>query len=143
MLTIRQLIILCVMAVLFWVAALAWIRFFPDQIVDPLRGDLGFLASIPVCWLCILVARRGAALGPAQLVPGTAVVVAVATLIDAAALRWLPALYSGDEQVCRLGAAWLLWGYGLSLGIALLMQYRSADVRVGMRAPGADMVPGA
>lgn len=131
MLSIRQVVILCVVAVLFWVAALGWIRFFPAQIIDPLRGDLGFLTSIPVCWLCILAARRVAKLVPAQLVPGTAVVVALATLIDAAALRWLPALYSGSDQVCRLGAAWLLWGYGISLGIALLMQHRLTSVRIG------------
>ena len=136
MLSIRQVVILCAIAIGFWVGALAWIRFLPAQVADPWRGDLLFLASLPGCWLCILAARRLAALAPAQLVPGTAVVVAVATLIDAVALRWLPPLYSGSAQVCRLGAAWLLWGYGLSLGIALLMQHRSTIRGLASRGPG-------
>lgn len=129
MLNTRQVFILSGIAVLFWVAATAWIRFFPASIVDPFQGSIGFLTSIPICWLCVRFGRRAAGLSPEQLVPGTAVVVTVATLIDGAALRWAHLLYADSDQVCRLGAAWLLWGYGLSLGIALLMQRRSATMR--------------
>ena len=128
MLTTRQIVVLSGVAVLFWIVATAWIRFFPTAITDPLRGGLGFLFSIPVCWLCVRFGRRVAGLSSAQLVPGTALVVAVATLIDAAALRWAHGLYApaaaAGDPLFRLGAAWLLWGYGLSLGIALLMQHR-------------------
>ncbi|MGI4744531.1 MAG: DUF5367 family protein [Janthinobacterium lividum] len=116
--------ILSAIALLFWVVAAAWIHFFPAAIVDPLQGSIGFLTSIPVCWLCILLARRAAMLSREQLVSGTAVVVAVAMLIDASVLHWAPGVYSDNEAVRRLGAAWLLWGYGISLGIALLMQHR-------------------
>lgn len=125
MLATRQVAILAGFALLFWIAATAWIRCFPQQLVGPLDGAAGFLASIPACWLCIQAARRVARLSPEQLVAGTAVVVAVATLVDAAALRWAPGLYADSDRVCRLGAAWLLWGYGVSLGIALLMQRRA------------------
>jgi hypothetical protein len=126
MLSVRQVLILSSVAVLFWIAATAFIRFLPAMVIDPLQGSLGFLTSIPVCWLCVRFGRRVAGLSAAQLVPGTALVVAVATLIDGAALRWAHRLYSDNDAVCRLGAAWLLWGYGISLGIALLMQHRMA-----------------
>jgi len=125
MLSARQVTILSAIALLFWIVAAAWIRVFPAAIIDPLQGSIGFLTSIPVCWLCIRLARRVAVLSPEQLVSGTAVVVALAMLIDASVLRWAPGVYSDSEEVRRLGAAWLLWGYGISLGIALLMQYRS------------------
>ena len=131
MLTARQVLILSGVAVLYWIAATAWIRLFPAGLVDPLQGDLGFLTSIPVCWLCVLVGKRAATLSAEQLVPGTALVVAVAALIDASVLRWAHLVYADSEQVCRLGAAWLLWGYGLSLGIALLMRRRLATVLGG------------
>lgn len=128
MLSPRQIVILSAIAALFWLAATAWIRLCPAALTDPWRGSLGFIASIPVCWLCVRFGRRAADLSPAQLVPGTAVVVAVAALIDASALRWAPFLYVGSAtdsaRLFRLGSAWLLWGYGLSLGIALLMQQR-------------------
>ncbi len=135
MLGARQVLILSGIAALFWIAATAWIRWFPSALVDPLQGGLGFLFSIPVCWLCVHLGRRAASLSAEQLVPGTAVVVAVATLIDAVALRWAHLLYADSEQTCRLGAAWLLWGYGVSLGIALLMRHRLAVVGAGTPRP--------
>ena len=122
----RQVAILAGLGLLFWIGAAAWIRCFPQWLEDPFYCAMLFLVSVPACWLCILAARRLARLSRDQLVAGTAVVVAVATLIDAAALRWTPGVYAGGDLVRRLGAAWLLWGYGVSLGIALLMQRRSA-----------------
>lgn len=132
MLGARQVLILSGIAVLFWIAATAWIRWYPATLLDPLQGGLGFVFSIPVCWLCVRLGRRAASLSAEQLVPGTAVVVTVATLIDAAALRWAHLLYAESEQVCRLGAAWLLWGYGASLGIALLMRHRATVAEAGV-----------
>ncbi len=125
MLATRQVAVLAGLGLLFWIGATAWIRWFPQWLVDPLDGGIVFLVSVPACWLCILAARRVAQLSPEQLVVGTAVVVAVATLIDASALRWMPGVYAGSDLVRRLGAAWLFWGYGVSLGIALLMQRRT------------------
>ncbi len=127
MLTRRQVPILVLVATLFWVGATAWIRFFPDGVTDPARGDLGFVVSLPVCWLCVHLGRRWAGLAREQLVAGTALVVAVAALIDASALRWASGIYGEGDLIARLGAAWLLWGYGLSLAIALLMARRRAE----------------
>ena len=125
MLATRQVAILAGLGLLFWIAATAWIRCFPQWFEDPLECAVVFLVSAPACWRCIVAAQRVARLSREQLVAGTAVVVAVATLIDAVALRWTPDVYAGSDLVRRLGAAWLLWGYGVSLGIALLMQRRA------------------
>jgi hypothetical protein len=40
-------------------------------------------------------------------------------MIDAVALLWFSWVYGTDEKTMRLAAAWLLWGYGISLVIAL------------------------
>jgi hypothetical protein len=45
-------------------------------------------------------------------------------MLDGFVLRWLPATYGSSEIALRVGAAWLLWGYGVSLAIALLMASR-------------------
>ena len=123
MLTLKQIKILSLFTVLLWVVATSSIRCFPRSFTDPVAGDIGFAISIPACWLCVRGARRWARLGPDQLVAGTAFVVAFAMLIDATALRWMHALYSSDEAgpLFRLCSAWLLWGYGVSLAIALAM----------------------
>lgn len=122
MLDRRQCTVLVLFAVLFWGGATAWIRLVPASLQDTPRGDLGFLTSIPVCWLCVLLVRNRARLAASQLVPGAALVVAVATLIDASALRWAPSVYGTDDHLLRLGAAWLLWNHGLTLVIAFAMQ---------------------
>ena len=119
MLKRRQLVILAAAGIVFWLVDIAWIRLLPIFIVNPLGGDLGFLLSVPVAWLCVLVCRRLAGLSGSQLVPGVTLLVVVAALLHAGALRWAPGLYRGDEAG-RLGGAWLLWIYGLILGSALL-----------------------
>ncbi len=58
------------------------------------------------------------------------VVGALAMMIDGVALRWFPGVYGSDPVVLRLGAAWLLWGYGVSLGIAVIMAARQVTRRL-------------
>ncbi len=126
MLTSRQFRLLSVAAIALWALATASIRYFPSAVTDPLAGNIGFVTSVPVFWLCVVVTRRWARLTREQLVAGTAFVVALAMLIDASALRWVHVVYSdtGAGDLFRLGSAWLLWGYGISLVIALVMANR-------------------
>ena len=41
------------------------------------------------------------------------------------ALRWFSTVYSLNDTTVRLGAAWLLWGYGVALGVAVVMAARA------------------
>ncbi len=139
MLSIRQLKILTLFAVLLWVLATASIRYFPGSFTNPVAGNIGFIVSIPICWWCVLAARRWAGLAHDQLVAGTAFVAALAMLFDASALRWMHAVYSTDDAgtLFRLCSAWLLWGYGVSLAIALVMASgRSREARSTLKSIG-------
>ncbi len=120
MLDTRRLVVLCASGALFWLADVSWIRFVPVFVIDPVWGDVGFLLSIPLGWMCVRFCQRQARLDGVQLVPGVTLLVVVAALFHAVALRWAPFLYGGDHAG-RLGSAWLLWIYGLILGSALLM----------------------
>ena len=120
MLDRRQVVVLVGTGMGFWLADAAWIRLLPIFVVSPVWGDVGFLLSVPVAWVCVRVVLRLAGLAAGQLVAGTAVMVVVAALIHAVAFRWVPDLY-GDDHTGRLGAAWLLWIYGLLVAFALLM----------------------
>ena len=102
-----------------WVLATLYIHFVPSAFTSPLQSALGFLTAVPIGWLCIRLVRRSAKLDRRQLVSGTALVGAVAMMIDGLALRFFPQIYSSNPDVFRPVSAWLLWGYGVSLAIAL------------------------
>ena len=129
MLDTRQSAMLCAGGALFWLVDVAWIRLAPAFVVDSFWGDVGFLLSVPLAVLCVRLCQRLAGLGGAQLVAGATLLVGVAALLHALALRWAPALYGGDHAG-RLGSAWLLWIYGLILGFALVLGGRSQRVRI-------------
>ena len=124
MLRPRQIVVCGSLAVAFWMLATLCIRLNPGSVGDGLQGDVGFVTSIPVCWLCIWLTCRLAKLEPHQILAGCMVVLGDAMLIDGIALRWFHGVYSIDDQIGRLGAAWLLWGYGVSAWIALLIAGR-------------------
>ncbi len=121
MLSARQIWVCSALAVLFWVVATLAVHVSPGSITGPISGPAAFVISIPVGWLCVRLTRRAARLDASQIAAACLLVVAVATCIDGGALRYLPGLYAADERTCRLAAAWLLWGYGVSGFAALVM----------------------
>lgn len=121
MLAPSQALKLVLVSLALWVAATLYIRLFPSAMLDPVMGGLSFLTTFLFAWLSIVFIRAVAGLNADQLIAGVSVVGTVAMMIDGAVLHWWPAIYGESDTVVRLGAAWLLWGYGVSLGIALLM----------------------
>ncbi len=124
MLQSRQIAICGSLAVAFWGLATLCIRFDPAAVTTGLRGDLAFALSIPVCWLSIRLTCRMARLQPDQILAGCMLVLGEAMLIDGIALRWFAFVYGVNDEVARTGAAWLLWGYGLSAWIAFVLAQR-------------------
>ncbi|MBO1358757.1 DUF5367 family protein [Acetobacter sacchari] len=123
----RQIIICIALALLFWGLATTYLHYLPGSLTG-WRGDVGFLTSVPVALYCIWAVRRYAGLTREQLPSGALVVLGVAMLCDATALRWFSSLYSTDDRVCRVASAWLLWGYGVSaLGALFFAWRRQAD----------------
>ncbi|HEV2533202.1 hypothetical protein [Phenylobacterium sp.] len=131
MLRPSQIAILTLVGLAFWAAATVSIRWSAYGLLDPTRGALMFATALPVGWLSVRATRSAARLAREQLAAGVLLAGAVAMLVDGAALRWAPQVYGDTEQLVRLGAAWLLWGYGVSLVLALIMS----------RAPAAATPP--
>ncbi|TCS12855.1 DUF5367 family protein [Caulobacter sp. BK020] len=109
----------------FWALATLYIRLLPNALINPLQGSMGFVTTLPVAWLSVWLTKVLARLAPNQLLSGVAFVGATAMMIDGVALRWFSDLYGSDPLAVRLGAAWLLWGYGVSMAVALTMVLRS------------------
>lgn len=134
MLTPTQALRLTALAAVLWFAATAYIRLWPAALIDPVMGPMGFVTTFPMAWLSIWLVLRLGGLTPRQLPAGAALVGGLAMVIDGAALRFAPQAYGTQETVLRLGAAWLLWGYGVSLIIALLWARRSAMIERSVAA---------
>ena len=132
MLRTGQLAVCAVLAGAFWGVATLIIRLDPGAVSDGLRGDLGFVTSVPASWFCVWLTCRLAKLEPPQVLAGCMVVLGDAMLIDGVALRWFHSVYGAGDHVARTGAAWLLWGYGLSAWVALAIAERK--IRVPARA---------
>jgi hypothetical protein len=104
-----------------WALATLYIHFLPTAFTSPIHSAMSFITAVPIGWLSVRFVRRCARLARSQLVAGTAWVAAVAMTIDGLALRFFPWVYSTDLAVFRPASAWLLWGYGVSLAMALRM----------------------
>ena len=126
--TASQTLRLTILSVALWIAATAYIRLWPAALTDPVTGPLGFVTTFPMAWLSVWLVLKLGGLAPRDLPTGAAIVGGLAMMIDGAALRFAPAVYGNNETVLRLGAAWLLWGYGVSFAIALFWARRSAMV---------------
>jgi hypothetical protein len=124
-----RLAILVVLGLGLWLLATLYIHFVPSAFTSPLHSALSFVTALPIGWLSIQLVRRCGRLARAQLVAGTALVGAVAMAIDGLALRFFPQVYSTNLEVFRPASAWLLWGYGVSLAIALWLGREIKSVR--------------
>ena len=124
MLRPRQVVVCAALAIAYWALAALSIRLDPAAVAPGLRGDLTFVTSIAASWLCVWLVCRLAKLEPHQILAGTMVVLGDAMMIDAVALRWFPSVYGTDDQLIRTDSAWLLWGYGISAWIALVLARR-------------------
>lgn len=124
MLRPRQVVICAALAGVYWILATLCIRLDPGGVAPGLRGDLSFATSVFASWFCVWLVCRLAKLEPHQILAGAMVVLGDAMLIDGAALRWFPTVYGVDDHLARTGAAWLLWGYGISAWIAFMIAER-------------------
>jgi hypothetical protein len=125
MLSKTQICLLMSLGIALWALVTLNIRLRPDSLLDPIHGLIPFVAA-PLggflsVWLCKVVGRLSAN----QLLPGVALVGAVAMMMDGAALKWFSGVYGFDEKILRLAAAGLLWGYGVAFFVAVVWAARS------------------
>jgi hypothetical protein len=113
--------VLIILGAVFWALATAQIRWMPGSITGPVSGVISFLISVPIGWLSVRITRRCASLSLEQLPAGLLLAGGTAMMIDGAVLHWAPRVYGQVDTSIRLGAAWLLWGYGVAFAITVLM----------------------
>jgi hypothetical protein len=125
MLRKTQISLLVLLAIALWILVTLNIRLRPDSLLDPIRGSIPFVAAPLGGWLSVWLCKFVGKLSTDQLLPGVVLVGAVAMMMDGAALKWFSGVYGFDEKILRLGAAGLLWGYGVALVVAVIWTARS------------------
>ena len=132
MLRKTQIFLLVSLGIALWLLVTVNIRLRPDAIVDPIRGLVPFVAAPLGGWLSVWLCKLVGRLTAEQLLPGVALVGAVAMMMDGAALKWFSGLYGFDEKMLRVAAAGLLWGYGVAFAGAVIW---AARLRPATKAP--------
>jgi hypothetical protein len=118
----QQLLVVSSLGVLFWFVFAMLIQL--GNRLGTFGGAIGamtFLGSIPVAWLLILVIKTMAGLTTGQIFTGLGISSAIAGLCDGIALTWHPSLYGSEASTALLGAAYILWGVGVILILAYVM----------------------
>ena len=120
MLSTKQISISIGLGVFFWYVFAIVIQFTPMFFDQGIAQAALFVASIPVVWLVVSLLIFLATLSSSQTLSGIGVAVASASLCDGLAITWLGSLYGDNDLHIRLGAAYILWGVGLFLAVALV-----------------------
>lgn len=120
MLRKNQIWLLILLGIAFWAVVMVNIRLRPQAVLDPIQGLVPFIAAPLLGWLSVALCKRIGKLSAEQLLPGVAVTGAVAMMIDGVVLKWWSGLYGMDEQLLRVAAAGLLWGYGVAFVVAVI-----------------------
>ena len=117
MLTPRQVLRLAPAGAVLWFVFALLLGAVPGLLDGSARNALAFAAAVPVAWVLVRGLERLADLRGTAIVPGVALALLVALLLDGVAVTWFDGLYGGHA---RLAAAYILWGSGLILAGGLL-----------------------
>ena len=117
------------LGVIFWLGAALLIRFIgPYALTDgnPLRL-LMFFVTIPVTVGFLAVAKLLGKVGWHQLLRPLVIMTYTATFLDGIALTWFRTLYADSYEIALFGSALILWGVGMGLCMAYLLEQRHAN----------------
>jgi hypothetical protein len=118
----KQLLVVITLGVFFWFVFAMAIRLGNELgIFGGAIGAVTFLLSIPIAWFLILGIKAIAGLATGQIMTGLGISSATAGLCDGIALTWMPSLYGSESSAALLGAAYIIWGVGIILILAYVM----------------------
>ena len=108
-------------AVLWFIAAILLRNIGPLGAFEGGNRVLLYALTIPGTMPFIWMTQRLARLASNQIAIGIAIVTATALLLDGVAVAWFPQLYGDELAQVTSSAAAILWGAGVGLMLAFLM----------------------
>ena len=126
-LTLSKTLTLMALGAALWFAAALFFRF-GEQAGVVTGGHIWItdLALFPVTWPFVVLARKLVGAGPRDHTQIVAVATVTALFLDGTAMAQFPGLYGADLATIQRDAAAILWGAGVGLIIALVMDQMAA-----------------
>lgn len=124
-----RLFLYTVLGIIFWFGAALLVRFIgPHALTEgnPLRL-LMFVVTIPVTVGFLATAKIVGKLQWHQLLRPMVIMTYTATFLDGIALTWFRALYARSYEVALFGSALILWGVGMGLCMAYILEQRKIN----------------
>lgn len=114
---------------IFWFGAAMLVRFIgPHALTEgnPLRLMM-FVITIPITIGFLFTAKLVGKIEWHQLLRPVVVMTYTATFLDGIALTWFHTLYANSYEIAMFGGALILWGVGMGLCMAYVLEQRWAD----------------
>ncbi|TAG58763.1 MAG: hypothetical protein EAZ27_01330 [Cytophagales bacterium] len=125
-----KLITSIILGVVFWLNAALIVKFCGESVFS--EGNpkmfLFFFLAIPVTLASMFIAKFIMKSSLDELLKPVVVMTITATLLDGIALAWFRQLYSNSFEVALNGSAWILWGAGLGLLFAYILESRKIEI---------------
>lgn len=108
------------LGIVFWVSGVLIIRFFGSPLFDRSHPWLLllFVASIPLYWVVVKMIAVVGQVSGTNLLRAISLSSVAAAVLDGIALTWFPNWYGLEQAGLLLAAAWLIYAFGVGLGIA-------------------------
>ncbi len=126
----KQIFLSVVLGVFFWLSAALIVRYVGTLVFTAENPYLilFYLLGIPITGGFLLIIKLIIGISYADMLKPIVVMTITATLLDGVALAWFRPLYSSSFEVALHGAAWILWGAGLGLLAAFVLNARGNEV---------------
>ena len=121
-LSAKQIIIVAIIGAILWFCAAMLMRAVVKMdFYDGMGVAIVYALTIPGTIPFVILVRKLAGLGQDQVATGYTVATAVALMLDGSAFAFFPALYADNPADGLKAAAAILWGAGVGLVLALIM----------------------
>jgi Family of unknown function (DUF5367) len=114
------------LGIVFWFNGAMIVRFLGEKVLTENNPNLifGFLLAIPVTIVTLIITKYLSGIKFNELLKPVVIMTFTATLCDGIALTWFRPLYSNSFEVALHGAALILWGAGLGLLFAYILELK-------------------
>jgi len=116
-----------ILGILFWFTGAMLVSIIGEKALTDGNAYLPivFFALIPITLVFLVISKHIAQLQYSEMLKPTVVMTITATFFDAIAFTWFRGIYHESFEIAMHGAALILWGAGMGLLMAYVLELRN------------------